>query len=109
MALSDYGVPGGSAARSATIVMPDHRIALVVKDLQGLPYLGEQVLSSCPNDDGSYYEIRLSYSSGASHAIVIRKTGCNDVFIDGKWSRRAPESWSSLIADLHRILANNPR
>src|SRR5438132_6181917 len=104
MSISEFGSARTSAGRSVTIGMPDARIASIVKDLQDLPYLGEQVVSSCPNDDGSYYEVRLNYSGRASRTIDVRKTGCRDVFVDGKWSRRAPEAWSQLIPDVGRLL-----
>jgi hypothetical protein len=106
MTVSDYGSAQTPAGPSVTIVMPDQRIASVMRDLQDLPYLGEQVVSSCPNDDGSYYEVRLNYSGRASRTIDIRKTGCRDVFVDGRWSRRAPETWSQLIPDVDRLLAS---
>src|ERR1700716_2123573 len=102
--VSDHSFPGTSAIRSTTVSVPDPRISRILDDLSRLPYLGDNVVSSCPNDDESYYELRFSYSQGKTRIVEVRKTGCRDVFVDGRWSRRAPEDWSPLLADLDEAL-----
>lgn len=107
MLVSESNALPSSPVRSLAVTMPDQRISTIIGDLGHLPYLGEQVISSCPSDDGSAFEITFGYSHGTSRTIAVRKTGCRDVFLDGKWSRRAPEAWSALIPDLEDMLVTN--
>jgi len=105
LAIADYSSPGNSPTRSTTLSGAQPASARVIADLGQLPYLGESVVSSCPNDDGSYFELIFMYSHSKTR-VDIHKTGCADVFVDGKWSRRAPDPWSPLSHDLDEILRN---
>jgi hypothetical protein len=103
LAVADYSFPGNHATRSTTLSGTDRATARIIYDLGQLPYLGESVIGSCPNDDGSYFELVFTYSHSKTR-VDIHKTGCADVFLDGKWSRRAPDPWSPLAHDLDEIL-----
>lgn len=105
VAVADYLFPGNAAIRSTTLSGSDRATTRIIYDLSQLPYLGESVVGSCPNDDGSYFELIFIYSHSKTR-IDIHKTGCADVFVDGKWSRRAPDPWLPLSHDLDEILRN---
>jgi hypothetical protein len=105
LTVADYSFPGKPATRSTTLSGTDPASARIIYDLSQLPYLGESVIGSCPNDDGSYYELVFAYSHSKT-GVEIHKTGCADVFVDGKWSRRAPDPWLPLAHDLDEILRN---
>ena len=105
VAVADYSFPGNAAIRSTTLSGSDRATTRIIYDLSQLPYLGESVVGSCPNDDGSYFELIFIYSHSKTR-IDIHKTGCADVFVDGKWSRRAPDPWLPLSHDLDEILRN---
>jgi len=37
----------------------------------------------CPNDDGSYYTVRLVYDVGGDESLKISASGCQEVYVNG--------------------------
>lgn len=72
-------------------------------DLQHLaPRLAAQVFA-CPMDNGSHYRAVFSYPGGRDLVADVRRTGCEDVSLDGAGA--ATLTWSSpqFLTDLDHL------
>jgi len=92
-------------SRSITLAADDRRVARVINDLNELPYLSGDGVTSCPAEDGSGYTLQFGYRGGDRWTIVVQASGCRNVSAGGSWAHATafPEQ-SSLLNDLSLIL-----
>lgn len=95
------------AEKSRSLALPagDKRVVRVINDLNELPYLSGDGVTSCPAEDGSGYTLQFGYPNGDRWTIVVQASGCRNVTAGGSWAHGTafPEQ-SSLLSDLSLIL-----
>jgi hypothetical protein len=97
---------GTQGPTSVTIPSSDARFLKVIGDLNRLPRLPANLVTACPSDDGSVYELLFVYPNGDRLTADVKANGCRDVSVEGAWARaRAWSQSTPLLEDLSGLLA----
>jgi hypothetical protein len=90
------------------MVTDSARVTKIVRDLnslQPIPGTGD-VISSCPNDDGSHFLLVFLYANGDQWTVDVQRQGCQRVTAGGFWPRIFASSNPQLLKDLDALNAS---